>query len=156
MLTLIPRPALCTGCHLCQLGCSFNHHTLFSEALARLNVLADEATWNFRPVVCRQCEGAPCAAACPNEAITQDLETGALSLDESACSGCQACVAACPYEALVFNMDVDRPQLCNLCGGRPTCVADCPHAAIIYADPASADVEPLSPTNWFGEVILEA
>ena len=132
MKTLRPQPEYCTGCHLCLLGCSFRHEDVFSEALSRLKVRADEARWLFEPVVCRQCEDAPCMAACPVEAISRDASTNAVLLDPDACTGCQACVVACRYDAIVFNEHKGIVQLCDLCQGSPECVAQCPHSAIVY------------------------
>lgn len=125
-------PEYCTGCRLCLLGCSFYHEDVFSEALARMKVHADEAIWRFEPVVCRQCPDAPCAASCPTLAISRDDATGAVLLDASACVACSACVDACPYRVIVFNPDTNLVQLCDLCGGAPQCVSDCPHGAIVY------------------------
>ncbi len=134
MKTLQPHPESCTGCHLCLLGCSFQHEDVFSEARSRLKVLADEARWRFEPVVCRQCSDAPCLASCPVAAITRDLVTDAVLLDERACIGCKACVLACPYDAIVFNEGTQLVQLCDLCRGAPQCVSTCPHGAIAYGE----------------------
>jgi anaerobic carbon-monoxide dehydrogenase iron sulfur subunit len=150
MKTLRPLPNNCTGCRLCVMSCSFFHHQSFSEAQARLKVLADEAIWKFEPVVCRQCEDAPCAAACPTAAISRDLNTNAVLLDPTACNGCEACVLACPYEAIVFDRDHNITQLCDLCRGNPECVAACPHSAILYTE----DQTTMTPATWFGEPIL--
>jgi len=132
MKTLKTQPDYCIGCHLCVLACSFYHHNVFSEAMARLKVLGDETIWKFEPAVCRQCSDTPCAAACPTGAITQHQEIGSLSLDASSCVGCRACIEACPYQCIVFNPDTNLVQLCDLCNGSPQCVADCPHGAIVY------------------------
>jgi carbon-monoxide dehydrogenase iron sulfur subunit len=132
--TLRANPALCTGCHLCLLGCSFQHEDVFSEDLSRLKVLVDEARWYFEPVVCRQCAGAPCLTSCPALAIARDSETGAVLLDETACIGCKACVLACPHDAIVFNERTQMVQLCDLCQGAPQCAISCPHAAIVFAE----------------------
>lgn len=134
MKTLRPVPPQCTGCRLCLLGCSFWHEDAFSEALARLQVRADETRWRFEPVVCRQCPDAPCLEACPVGAISRDGATGGLRLDGDACTGCGSCVAACRYQAILFNDDTNRVQLCDLCGGEPECVRACPHGAIVYAE----------------------
>lgn len=134
MKTLSVQPEYCTGCHLCLLGCSFEHEGVFSEALARMKLRADEARWRFEPLVCRQCADAPCKAACPADAISRDALTNAVILDASACIGCRACVDACPYDAIVFNEATNLVQLCDLCQGAPECVSSCPHGAILFAE----------------------
>ncbi len=134
MKTLKTTPEYCTGCRLCVLGCSFHHEEAFSEALARMHVQADEARWNFAPVVCRQCADAPCVDACPTGALTRDAASGGLHLDQDACTGCRSCEDACPYQAMVFNDDTNQVQPCDLCGGKPECAAACPHGAIEYTE----------------------
>jgi len=134
MKTLKTTPQYCTGCRLCVLGCAFHHTQAFSEALARMRIRADEARWDFAPVVCQQCPDAPCVDACPTGAIIRDPATGALHLDENVCAGCRACEDACRHHAIVFNEDTGLVQLCDLCGGSPACVASCPHGAIEYSE----------------------
>ena len=46
------------------------------------------------PVQCRQCEAAPCAAACPTGALFSDGRS--VAVNTAACTGCKACLAACP------------------------------------------------------------
>ncbi len=151
MKILRPLPDNCTGCRLCVMSCSFFHDQSFSQGQARLYVRADVTTWKFEPVVCRQCDDAPCAAACPSGALSRDLNTGAVRLDAEACTGCEACVPACPYEAILFDRDRHLAQLCDLCQGKPECVAACPHSAILFTNDQTAVVAP----TWFGEPILK-
>ncbi len=150
MKTLRPLSDNCTGCRLCVMSCSFFHHQSFSPASARLRIVSDEAVWKFEPVVCRQCEDAPCLAACPTSAISREPLTNAVLLDASECNGCQACLLACPYEAILFDHANNLPQLCNLCSGHPECVAACPHSAILYTE----DQTSAYPSTWFGEAVL--
>ncbi len=151
MKSLHPFPDNCTGCRLCVTSCSFFHHQTFAEFQARLRIAADETIWKFEPVVCRQCEDAECVAACPTMALSRDPETGAVLLDASACSGCEACRLACPYEAIVMDRASGTAQICDLCHGNPSCAAACPHSAIVYSDQDTV----ASAVMWFGEPLLK-
>lgn len=48
--------------------------------------------------MCRQCDDAPCAQVCPNNAIVH--EDGHIKVIQSRCIGCKTCVIACPYGAM--------------------------------------------------------
>jgi anaerobic carbon-monoxide dehydrogenase iron sulfur subunit len=84
----------------------------------------------FVPVVCRQCDDAPCAAACPTEAIARDPRTGAMKVDPDLCTFCGACWDACPYDAICHDDDRQVSYMCDLCGGQPLCVPNCPKDVI--------------------------
>lgn len=84
-----------------------------------------------RPVVCIQCEDAPCAEACPTNAITK-TETGAWIVNEEACNGCGLCVESCPYGVVKMNPESGVAMKCDFCGGDPECVKMCSVAALRY------------------------
>ncbi|WP_239670669.1 4Fe-4S dicluster domain-containing protein [Vibrio variabilis] len=100
------------------------------------------------PVMCRQCEDAPCAKVCPNHAIVQ--EDHYVKVLQSRCIGCKTCAIACPYGAMdvvtkqveqtegayaLFNRVVteSRALKCDLCShrqGGPACMEVCPTNAL--------------------------
>lgn len=49
-------------------------------------------------VTCHQCEGAPCLAVCPVDAITR-TDT-AVIVNEQTCIGCKLCAVVCPFGAI--------------------------------------------------------
>jgi hydrogenase-4 component A len=49
-------------------------------------------------VTCHQCEGAPCLAVCPVDAIVRTDE--AVVVNEQACIGCKLCAIVCPFGAI--------------------------------------------------------
>ena len=115
---------LCIGCKECELMCSLRHFDLFSPALARIRVEFDTEQRSYDPVICMHCDEPKCAEACPVEAMSRDERTGAMVIDEEACTQCNECVEACPYGAI--NVAPDGSILkCDLCGGEPTCVRFC-------------------------------
>jgi Fe-S-cluster-containing hydrogenase component 2 len=121
----------CTGCRICEHFCSFNHEGAIWPGRSRIAILADSDDGPFVPHVCRQCADAPCAAACPEEAIALVERTGAWVVDVEVCIGCGACVDACPYGAIVVDEQLGVSLKCDLCGGEPECAAMCPSGAIV-------------------------
>ena len=120
----------CTGCHICENFCSFHHEKAIWPGRARIAVVAESDTGPFLPNVCRQCEDAPCAEACPVEAIALDERTRAWVVDTEECIGCGDCVEACPYGAIFVDEQLGVSLKCDLCGGEPECAAMCPSGAI--------------------------
>lgn len=128
----------CTGCRICENFCSFRHEEAVWPARSRITILARSDDGPFEPIVCCQCQvtglpqsdDAPCAAACPEGAITRDEDLGVWVVDAEECVGCGACADACPYGAIVFDEALEMPLKCDLCGGEPECVVMCPSGAI--------------------------
>ncbi|ELR63867.1 Electron transport protein HydN [Photobacterium marinum] len=104
------------------------------------------------PIMCRQCDDAPCAKVCPNNAIV--LEDGHVKVIQSRCIGCKTCAIACPYGAMnivtkmveddkgsaLFKRYVPKSLAlkCDLCSHReqgPACVQVCPTSAIQIIEP---------------------
>jgi Fe-S-cluster-containing hydrogenase component 2 len=124
------RDALCTGCRICENYCSFHHERAIWPRRARIAILAEDDSGPFTVRICHQCEDAPCAAACPTEAIILNVATGAWAVDVGICAACGECVAACPYEAIFMDDDLALALKCDLCGGEPECAALCPTGAV--------------------------
>jgi len=116
-------PELCTGCTQCELVCSINKTGMANPLLARIKVVKDEKGV-FAPIVCRQCDPAPCMDACPKEAIVRSLATGAMLINEQKCIKCKVCVTKCPFGAISITPEGEI-IVCDLCGGDPTCVRFC-------------------------------
>ena len=134
MRTLVVDIQRCTGCHQCELACSFAKHQHFSIPDARLNVIQWEDRCLSVPVVCLQCEDAPCLNVCPTKAISQNAETGAKEVDADACIGCQMCVMVCPTGSIRIDRYDGKAVKCDLCGGDPECVKVCAPDALIYEE----------------------
>jgi carbon-monoxide dehydrogenase iron sulfur subunit len=126
----------CSGCRVCQLMCSMAHHGgAFNPRLAKLRVEINrnpdvETPVSFidTPHVCRQCEPAPCAEACPVDAFQWDEGNGIWIIREEMCTGCEMCVEACPFDMIVFHHEIATK--CDFCGGDPMCVSYCPTGAL--------------------------
>lgn len=129
--TMTVNPDTCTGCRMCVMMCSMSKTGEYGESRARVAVTKRGApVWKDMPLICHQCPDAPCAAACPTDAISRDSSTGAMLVDHEACTLCEACVSVCPYEA-IFIQD-HKIAICDLCGGKPVCVKYCSYGTLQY------------------------
>jgi len=110
-----------------MLSCSLAKTGAVRMADSRIDILR---SWPELPQirVCRfdDCDGHPCIAACPVEAISE--KDGLVLIDRDACTGCEACVDACPYHAI--RMNGETAAKCDFCGGDPECVKACVTVAI--------------------------
>jgi Fe-S-cluster-containing dehydrogenase component len=130
---LLLDPGRCIGCKSCAAACFLGH--VECPGLFYEEVEASAAM----PMVCRQCEEAPCVQACPNEAMYED-GSGIVRRSPMRCTGCRSCYLACPFGVID---DIAKHQVgkCDLCadrtsqGLRPRCVSVCPSGALVFAVP---------------------
>lgn len=120
----------CRGCQICELTCSFVKLGVFAPSKALIRVVHEYPAVE-RPIVCLQCEDAPCARVCPVNAIFRK-ETGALVVDEKRCTGCGLCIESCPFDVMRMNPSSRVAMKCDLCGGDPECVKLCPPRALMF------------------------
>jgi len=135
--------AACWGCLTCEVACKQENEIPIGLKIIRVGETEPSDPelhrndYTFTVTLCRHCPDAPCAAACPVEAIKQ-REDGIVVLDETQCTGCQACVEACPYHAIAFDEKRDIALKCNLCVHRiekglvPACADNICPAHCIY------------------------
>lgn len=119
----------CSGCRYCELWCSFSHEGVFSSSLSRITIVKDDRIGLDYPVVCNQCDPAPCIEACFQNALVRD-EHGIIRLIEDKCIGCKLCFDACPYGAVKIHPIKSKPLICDLCDGNPVCISKCPTNAL--------------------------
>jgi len=124
----------CTGCLQCEMACSYEHTGAINPARSVIKVFNFEHEGRMVPYTCTQCSDAWCLNACPVEAITIDLRTGAKVVNESTCVGCKVCTIACPFGTVNYVAETGKVQKCDLCDGDPACVHACPTGAITYID----------------------
>src|SRR5262245_53107853 len=92
----------CTGCHACSVACKVENDVPLGNFRTKV-YYHDRGTFprvsrNFLPVVCQQCEDAPCLKACPTSSITRG-EDGIVRINVNTCRGNGDCEDACPYGA---------------------------------------------------------
>ncbi len=131
---LVIDPDKCTSCLQCEMACSFEHEGVFNPAKSRIKIFEFEHGKRSIPYTCTQCAEAWCMHACPVEAITVNLSTGAKEVNPDVCVGCKVCTIACPFGTVNYESDSGKVAKCDLCGGDPQCAEVCPTDAITYVE----------------------
>lgn len=131
----------CVGCRSCIMACAVEHSaskTLFgaiSESpQPKSRVYVEWVSPDRKvPLVCRQCEDAPCMHACIAGAISRDTD-GVVRTDTDKCIGCWTCVMVCPYGVIGRHLETHKAYRCDRCPDRemPACVSACPTGALVY------------------------
>jgi carbon-monoxide dehydrogenase iron sulfur subunit len=127
---LVVDESRCHGCQACMIACSLVHEHQVIPSRARIQIVLDPFSGSHEVIWCRQCRPAPCAEACPQEAVRL-TPGGWWEVDRELCVGCGLCADACPFHAIF----VDRDGLaikCDTCGGQPACVESCPRDALTW------------------------
>ncbi len=125
------RMERCIGCHSCSLACARQVYKQLSWTNCGIRIHSQGGiTTGFEARVCVACDPAPCAAACPTEAITP-RKGGGVKLKQALCIKCGECATACPVDAIQISPDDGKAYLCIHCG---RCVPFCPHDCIELAE----------------------
>jgi len=143
----------CTGCHMCELGCSAFHEAGFRPSVARLYADVNPTTAVIKGHTCLQTACAKCQEACPSDAIVTkqitvkpvgefpgkekvgESVTGyVLVVDEEKCTDCGDCYEACPYDVIHEHPDRWVAFKCDLCDGDPQCIAFCQNKYVLAVD----------------------
>jgi formate dehydrogenase iron-sulfur subunit len=122
----------CMNCAGCEVACQREN-----EGLSFINVILVANRFAV-PLTCRHCDPAPCAMACPTQALS--FNGGGVTLDSEKCTGCTLCMFACPFGMMDFNSETKLAANCDLCAKRradghdPACIITCPSNALYYGD----------------------
>ncbi|MBS3753065.1 MAG: 4Fe-4S dicluster domain-containing protein [Anaerolineales bacterium] len=130
-------PDKCIGCQICEYVCSYAKTGEFNTFRSRIRMVRDHKIL-ITTVACRTCENAPCAIACPRDALKQDPKTGVIKVDTALCDGCAWCIEACDFGAISINPRTKLAEICDLCEGEedgPQCVKWCPKDALEKTTP---------------------
>lgn len=133
----------CIGCHACTIACKSEHHIPIGVWRCWVKEVEKghfpHTRREFLPVLCNQCDDAPCQNICPTRALFR-REDGIVDLDPDWCIGCKSCIAACPYDQLFIDPNTATAEKCNFCANRlevglePACVVVCPTQCRIFGD----------------------
>ena len=132
MKQIYPKFERCINCRACEVACQREHNGL---SYIRVMLVRDRFAV---PLTCRQCDPAPCAMACPTQALR--LNGGGVSLNADKCTGCTLCLFACPFGVMDFNLNAKVAAHCDMCaarqflGRKPACILTCPSSALHYGD----------------------
>jgi anaerobic carbon-monoxide dehydrogenase iron sulfur subunit len=143
----------CTGCHMCELGCSAFHEAGFRPSVARLFADVNPTTAVIKGHTCLQTGCAKCQEACPNDAIVTktitvrpagefasrekigESVTGyVLVVDDEKCTNCGECYDVCPTDVIHEHPDREVAFKCDLCDGDPQCIAFCQNKYVLAVD----------------------
>lgn len=133
----------CIGCHACTIACKAEHEIPIGVNRCWVKTVEKgafpDARRLFFPVLCNQCEDAPCVRICPTHALYRRRD-GIVDLHGDRCIGCRACMEACPYDQLFIDPNTQTAEKCNFCANRvenellPACVSVCPTECRIFGD----------------------
>jgi len=124
------------------MACSLSKFGECNPKKSAISVVRDEFERIEYPLICMQCEDAPCMKFCPQNAYSRDnglsaptgvgTQAGVVKYDASKCIKCRFCATICPYAAItVCHNEIVK---CDLCSGDPKCVKVCSTDAIRYEE----------------------
>ncbi|MCL4489385.1 MAG: 4Fe-4S dicluster domain-containing protein [Chloroflexi bacterium] len=130
----------CTGCRLCEMVCSVKHVGVNNPARSRIHVIKWPREGFELPMLCQQCEKAPCISVCPKGALSRDPLLARVTLNYDLCIGCKMCVVACPFGGMGVDVVAHQVIKCDQCDGDPTCVRFCNPGALQFLPASSVNL----------------
>jgi Fe-S-cluster-containing dehydrogenase component len=108
---------LCTACQACVVACHAENNvpTVGEEEVSKgrsMHWIRIERYWrgegsylkaDFMPLLCQQCQSAPCEPVCPLYATIHDPNDHVNIQVYNRCSGIRYCGVNCPYKVRMFN-----------------------------------------------------
>ena len=121
----------------CRKAIAYQHKEI--EPIPRITI--KKASGFNIPLLCHNCEEAPCMTACLTGTRRRLAETGWVETDYDRCVGCWMCVMACPFGAITRSEVEHVARKCDGCTSYKTapCVAACKPGAIVQTGAHSYD-----------------
>jgi len=135
----------CIGCQMCMIDCAAHHaegedlpvvYPQSWKLLSQSRLFVELEGPHPVPLLCKQCETAPCATVCPTGSIEVDETYGLKIAGKELCIGCRSCQLACPFGLISMDREGKIAQKCDMClervkeGIEPVCVQVCPRGAL--------------------------
>jgi len=130
----------CMGCKTCELYCAVergsNGKTLLAAVqeipVPQSRVRVEGNNQIPLPLQCRHCLKAPCVEACLTGALTRDLQSNLVVVQEDRCIACWTCTIFCPYGVIYSWPERKMALKCDRCAymENPVCVEVCPCKAL--------------------------
>ena len=149
--------ALCMRCRACMVACKTEHQIPTGKhnghEYYRISALEyEKGTYPsvkrvYSPILCMQCEVAPCIDVCPIPGALYRREDGIVAVDKDKCNGCKLCVQVCPYDGFYLDEERHVVDKCDFCAERldqglePACIATCQNSAMVFGDLDDPDSE---------------
>lgn len=139
---IVVNPSKCYACLGCVVECAYRRTGADASVSLSSGILTNAACEVVAvgtepvPLVCNQCEEAPCSTVCITGALHRESEDTPVALDAERCIGCKACVIACPFGMVRLHREEKAIIKCDLCSDRlsqnrlPACVEACPTGAL--------------------------
>jgi Fe-S-cluster-containing dehydrogenase component len=144
----------CNACYCCFTACKDEHwdndYPPYTASQPRhgqfwMNLIKNERgkypyiRVAYMPLLCMQCEDAPCIKAAKNGAVYKRPD-GIVVIDPQKAIGQEQIVKSCPYGVIYWNEEKKLPQKCTFCvhrleeGQVPRCVQACPTGCLTFGD----------------------
>lgn len=129
-------PGVCDGCGKCVEAClkaGAKKQGKGIKKIAGIKLLKSDT--GFVPVICRNCEDAPCATACMSGGRHRNGK-GRVVTDYTRCIGCWMCIMNCPFGAIERVEGEHIALKCEGCPDKevPACVAACERGLLDCGD----------------------
>lgn len=149
--SMVIRQSMCIDCELCVTACDTTNNVRDGHYRTRIltrkySGKLDKAV-EFIPVLCNQCNDAPCVRACPTRATYKDPISGIVRMESKKCIGCKTCMLACPYDARYFSTARKAVDKCDFCWetrlskgeSQTACSAACPTGSRTFGNLTDPD-----------------
>ncbi len=129
-------PGICDGCGRCVEACLTAGPGSRGKGIKKASGIKLLKDGDFYvPVICRNCEDAPCVTACMSGCRQRNAK-GRVVTDYRRCVGCWMCIMSCPFGAIEQEKGAHIAVKCEGCLDReiPPCVAACERGILSSRD----------------------